>query len=302
MKYEIIKNLICEFVESKTFSLCQRLGFNVVPLHYYNPIPNLNMLDDDTWFNPTKLAGVDMREEDQVNLLSEFGSKFKIEYDTLPLRKPNIPYKYYLSNGVFQFVDACILYCMIRHFKPNKIFEIGSGWSTCLSAEALLRNEEETGHLSELVAFEPYPNDVLKAGFPGLSKLLPSKAENINLAKFEELGENDILFIDSSHVLKIGGDVKFLYLEVLPRIKRKVLVHCHDIFLPADYPQSWVLKDHRFWTEQYLLQAFLAFNTSFEVLWAGNYMRLKHPELLKKAFSTFDLTDVLVGSFWMRRK
>jgi hypothetical protein len=298
-----LKSLVYEFMDNaKMFSLCQSLGFNIVSLHYYNPIPNLNALKNDPWLNPTKLVGIDIREEDQVKLLTQFASKFKSEYSAFPQKKQSIPYKYYLRNGAFQFVDACILYCMIRQFKPRKIFEIGSGWSTFLSAEALLRNKEETGSLGELVAFEPYPNDTLKAGFPGLSKLIISKVEDINLAKFEELGENDILFIDSSHVLKIGGDVKFLYLEVLPRIQRKVLVHCHDIFLPADYPQSWVVKDHKFWTEQYLLQAFLIFNTSFEVLWAGNYMRLKHPELLKKAFNSFDPTDVLVGSFWMRRK
>ncbi len=296
-----LKSLVFEFVESKTFSLCQILGFSIVSLHYYHPIPNLNTLKNDSWINPTKLFGIDMREEDQVKLLNQFTSKFKSEYDAFPQKKQLTPSKFYLRNGAFQFVDACILYCMIRQFKPRKIFEIGSGWSTCLSAEALLRNEEETGCLGELVAFEPYPNDTLKAGFPGLSKLVISKVEDIDLTKFEELGENDILFIDSSHVLKIGGDVKFLYLEVLPRIQRKVLVHCHDIFLPAEYPSTWVMKDHKFWTEQYLLQAFLAFNTSFEVLWAGNYVRLTHPELLKAAFS-FDLTDVLVSSFWMRRK
>ena len=112
---------------------------------------------------------------------------------------------------------------------------------------------------------------------------------------------HDILFIDSSHVLRIGGDVQYEYLEILPRLARGVIVHSHDIFLPAEYPRHWVLEEHKFWTEQYLLQAFLAFNDSFEVLWAGSYMHLKHPEKLEEAFSSYKRERTLPGSFWMRK-
>jgi hypothetical protein len=191
---------------------------------------------------------------------------------------------------------------MIRHFKPKKIFEIGSGNSTYLAAQAVLKNKEENGKGCELIAFEPYPNDVLRAGFPGLSKLIPTKIQNIALSKFSELKENDILFIDSSHVLKIGGDVQYEYLEILPRLNKGVIVHIHDIFLPAEYPKEWVLKKYRFWTEQYLLQAFLASNSAFEVLWGGSYMHLKHPDKLEAAFASYKREVRWPGSFWMRRK
>ena len=148
---------------------------------------------------------------------------------------------------------------------------------------------------------DPYPNEVLKRGFPGLSRLIPEKVQDVPISEFMTLGDNDILFIDSSHVLKTGSDVHYEYLEVLPRLNRGVIVHVHDIFLPAEYPREWVLGEHRFWNEQYLLQAFLAFNESFEVLWAGSYMHLRYPEELETAFSSYRREETWPKSFWMRR-
>jgi len=111
----------------------------------------------------------------------------------------------------------------------------------------------------------------------------------------------DILFIDSSHVLKVGGDVQYEYLEILPRLKRGVVVHVHDIFLPGEYPNEWVREEHVFWNEQYLLQAFLSFNDSFEVLWAGSFMHRKHPEKLAECFPGYHPASCHPGSFWMRK-
>jgi len=146
----------------------------------------------------------------------------------------------------------------------------------------------ENENSAELIAIEPYPNEVLRRGFPGLSRLIPRKVEEVDLSQFDELKQNDILFIDSSHVLRIGNDVQYEYLEVLPRINKGIIIHIHDIFLPMEYPKNWVLKMHRFWSEQYLLQAFLAFNSAFEILWAGSYMHLRHPDQLEKAFSSYN--------------
>jgi hypothetical protein len=132
--------------------------------------------------------------------------------------------------------------------------------------------------------------------------IIPEKVQNVPVSKFGELKENDILFIDSSHILRIGSDVRYEYLEILPRLNKGVLVHAHDIFLPSEYPKEWVCKQYRFYTEQYLLQAFLAFNSAFEILWMGSYMHLKHPEKLERAFSSYDRNKVWPGSFWLRKK
>ncbi len=183
---------------------------------------------------------------------------------------------------------------MIRHFKPKRIIEIGSGNSTYCSALAIRKNKEnDRNYDCEFIAIEPYPNETLKKGFPELTKLIPKKLQDVPLETFMNLKENDILFIDSSHVLYIGNDVKYEFLEILPRINKGVIIHIHDIFLPKEYPPVWIFNLFRFYNEQYLLQAFLTLNNNFKVIWAGKYMHLKHEEKLKKIFNSFskDITD-----------
>jgi hypothetical protein len=188
-----------------------------------------------------------------------------------------------------------VLYCMVRHFQPNLVLEVGSGFSSRVSAQAALRN----GH-TKLVCIEPYPDEVLRRGFPGLTSLIPKKVQDVELSYFEELGPGDILFIDSSHVARIGGDVNYLYLEVIPRLKPGVIVHVHDIFFPLEYRRDWVINELRFWTEQYLLQAFLAFNPEYEVLFCNTYLDHKHRGELQATFPNSPWWGG--GSFWMRRR
>ena len=298
---EILNKILRKFIK-KTFPLWQMLGFHITPVYFEEPIPDTRKLKDDLWQKQSELIGIDMNETKQLELLSYFISKFKREYETFPRNKTSIPYQYYVNNGGFESVDGEVLYCMIWHFKPKRIIEIGSGNSTYVSAQAILKNKEENGGGCELIAIDPYPNKVLEKGFPGFSKLIKKEVQKVNLSLFNQLKENDILFIDSSHVLKIGGDVQYEYLEILPQINKGVVVHIHDIFLPAEYPKKWVLKNYRFLTEQYLLQAFLTFNNTFEILWAGSYMHLKHSNLLEKAFNSYNPKIVWPGSFWMRKK
>jgi len=293
---------IGNIIFKKLFTLWERLGFHITSNHFYEPIPDTRTLKDDLWEKQSELVGIGMNEKSQIDLLSLFSSKFKKEYENFPRNETSILYQYYVDNRGFESVDGEILYCMIRHFKPKRFIEIGSGNSTYLSAQAILKNKEEgNAYEYELVAIEPYPNDILKAGFPGLSKLVSKKVQDIPLSEFRKLRENDILFIDSSHVLKIGSDVQFEYLEILPRLHTGVVVHLHDIFLPAEYPKEWVLEKYIFWTEQYLLQAFLTFNDSFKVLWAGSYMHLKHPDKLEASFSSYKREERWPGSFWIRK-
>ncbi len=287
----------------RTFGLWQRIGIHITPNHYYWPVPDTRHLSDELWSRPSQLAGVDMGEDGQLQLLRLFASQFKTEYDGFPNGQTDVPYRYRVDNPKFGTVDGEILYCMIRHFKPKRVFEIGSGNSTYCSAQAVERNrKEDPGYTCDLVAFEPYPNEVLKAGFPGLSRLVPVKCQDIPLGQFEELGENDILFIDSSHVLRIGNDVQREFLEILPRLRSGVIAHVHNIYLPAEYPKEFVLENYLFWTEQYLLQAFLTYNSAFEVLWGANFMHLNHADELEAAFSSYrrDI-EWPPSSFWMRR-
>jgi len=278
------------------------MGFHIVRNHFYDPVPDTRTLKDELWQKNSSLPGIDMNDEKQVELLSLFASRYKSEYGKFSLDKTSKSHEYFINNIWFGPVDAAILYCMIRHFKPGKVLEVGSGFSSYVAACALKKNKEESSLDSELVAIDPYPNDTLKKGFPGLSRLIWKKIQDVELNEFEELKENDILFIDSSHVVRIGSDVTYLFCEVLPRLKEGVLVHFHDIFIPAEYSKKWVMKEYKFFNEQYMLQAFLMHNDAFRVLLAGNYMYLKYPGKVKEAFSVYERNMRWSLSFWMMRK
>ena len=140
-------------------------------------------------------------------------------------------------------------------------------------------------------------------GFPGLAGQVKRKVEDLDYDFFDQLGKNDILFIDSSHVLRTGNDVQYLYLEILPRLKEGVIVHIHDIFLPYEYPQQWVVENRVFWSEQYLLQAFLTLNPCFEVLFGNYFMTQNYAEEMGAVFSHppgYRQRNV-PDSFWIRR-
>lgn len=181
------------------------------------------------------------------------------------------------------------------------MIEIGSGVSTRVAAHALEKNRAADGIQSQFTAIEPYPDANLRAGFPGLSELKQSFVQDIPFTTFQTLQENDILFIDSSHVLKIGSDVQYEYLEVLPRINPGVVIHIHDVFFPFEYRRDWAMERGVFWNEQYLLQAFLTYNAQFEVLLGNSCLHHLHPDAMKRTFSQYDAKTHQPGSFWMRR-
>lgn len=288
----------------RIFEFFQRFGIHVMRKHFYSPIPDTRVLRGKKIFEKeTELVGVDLNVEGQLNLLENVFPKFRMECD-FPLNKTYIPHEYYINNGEFGLISAAVLHCMIRHFVPRTIIEVGSGHSTYVSARASIMNQSH-GYLTKLISIEPYPNQVLKKGFPGLAELIQKKVEEVDIIFLSQLEDRDILFIDSSHVVRIGGDVNFIYLDMLPRLKKGVVVHIHDIFFPKDYPEDWVIRKRNFWTEQYLLQAFLTYNNQFEVLWCGSYMYLKYPEGLQSTFPPPKGMEIrenyFSSSFWMRK-
>jgi len=288
------------FMDPALFSLYERRGWHITPVHFYQPIPDSRELSPELWKSHSHMCGIDMNEQFQIELLKEFHSEFSGEYDHFP-DSIDDPLQFHLGQRFFCAVDAEVLYCMIRRFKPRKMIEIGSGMSTLLSAEAIRKNGAE-GFDCLLTAIEPYPREFLRSMIPGLKELLEVKVQSVPIERFSELEANDILFIDSSHVVRIGGDVVYECLEILPYLKPGVIVHFHDIFLPAEYPREWILKNRWYWSEQYLLQAFLAFNNAFEVMMAGSFLHLMHGEKLKAVFASYDPANVWPGSFWIRRK
>lgn len=272
----------------KTFKIGQRLGLHIIPNHYYFPVPDTRTLNNETFLRHNKLLGIDINEKTQLELLALFESNYKEEFNKFPRHKTRVPYQYYSDNGNFRSIDGEVLYSMIRHFKPKLIIEIGSGFSTFCSAQAIIRNKNlDHNYECKLICIEPYPNKVLKKKFPGLTKVIKQKVQNIPTSIFKKLTENDILFIDSSHILNIKSDVYYEFLEIIPKTNKGVLIHIHDIFLPLEYPKKWVLDLLRFYNEQYLLQSFLAFNNNFKVLWASKYMQINHSDKLVNIFESY---------------
>jgi predicted O-methyltransferase YrrM len=213
----------------------------------------------------------------------------------------NTPSSFVFGNTSIESVDAEILHAMVRSFKPKHFVEIGSGFSTKVAAGAMAINHNE-GAQAKLTAIEPYPPQFLRNRLAHPIDLVEKKVQQVPLEFFRSLSSSDILFIDSSHVCKIGSDVHYEFLEILPNLASGVVVHVHDIFLPREYPKEWVKDWHRYWNEQYLLQAFLAFNSEFEVLWSGSWMHLKSPDLLESVFKSYSRHTKWPASLWMRRK
>jgi predicted O-methyltransferase YrrM len=268
----------------------ERHGFHVTPVHFYEPIPDTQSLPETVWSQPSELVGIDMNESMQLDLLRNHFPYFRAEYEDFPAEPPPG------QRRPFRGVDALVAYCMVRHFQPRSIFEVGSGFSSLVVGHAAAKNKS-----SALTCIDPFPGELLRKGnIPALRSLIEKKIQDIDLEFFSQLESGDILFIDSSHTVKIGGDVNYLFLEVLPRLKAGVIVHVHDIFFPFEYRRDWMREELRFWTEQYLLQAFLTFNPEFEVLLANYYLSRYHKEQLRAAFP--NLRRWIGGSFWMRRR
>lgn len=288
-----------KFVES-TFSIWQRLGIHVTENHYYQPIPDTRDLKDDVWQVSSEMPGVAINYERQLDFLRRLARDYSMEYNALPMRKEESGGGYYIANGQYEAVDAEILYAMMRHWKPKRIVEIGSGFSTLVAAMAVCRNREE-GRPCEYEAVDPYPRTIEGRTVDGLARVIRTPVEELPIEWFAKLERNDVLLIDSSHVLRVGGDVKFEFLEILPRVNPGVIVHIHDIFLPAEYPKEWIMERRRFWTEQYLLQAFLCYNAEFEILWGSSAMHLKHPDALAQHIPSYAKHPNWPASFWIRR-
>jgi hypothetical protein len=274
------------------FHFLQSRGVHVNPVRWDSPIPNTAELRPDVWERPSALAGIDLRVPSQLRLLKGF-QRFREEYDSFPHQPTGRQGEFYFDNPMFSGTDALALYCMIRQFRPSTIIEVGSGFSTRILVDAAARNGD-----TRIVCIEPYPSLLLKeAALP--VTLLEARAEEVPLSLYGSLRSGDVLFIDSSHIVRIGGDVNYLLLEVLPTLQPGVIVHVHDIFLPHEPPRTWTVDHMRFWSEQYLLQAFLAFNDAFEVLLSNAYLGRRHRGLMRQVFPNSPWWGG--GSFWIRR-
>jgi hypothetical protein len=290
------------------FDRWQDLGLHVTPVHFHQPVPDTRTLKEMLWERESALIGIDWAVSRQLDFLEDVIPAYADEL-AFPGSATGVPHEFHRKNGAFLSVDAEIYHCMIRHFKPKKIVEVGSGATTYLAARACRYNIERDRKATELYAIDPFPNPIVRKGFPGLTRLIDKRIQDVGVDFFSTLAANDILFIDSSHVATIGSDVNYELLEIVPGLRKGVIVHVHDIFLPLEYPKKWVFEDKFFWNEQYLLQAFLSFNRTFEILWGSSFMHRHHLDLLQKVFPSCQKLKedypayprVWPSSFWFQR-
>ena len=267
--------------------------------HFYSPIVNpkeVKAREKNLWANPKSMGGVDLREQQQLELLDALAPyAATINY---PVAKSEAEVGYFYANDQFPVLDAEFLHMFLCHLKPKTMIEVGSGFSSLVSAHV---NQRLMGGSLDFTCIEPYPRQFLIDGVPGVTRLIKQKVEEVELQCFDRLETGDILFIDSSHVSKTGSDVNYLFFEVLPRLRQGVYVHIHDIFLPDEYPREWVIDQGRNWNEQYVLRAFLQFNTEWEVVWSAHFMGTRHQVAVNKVFPRYPELGT-GGSFWIRRR
>jgi predicted O-methyltransferase YrrM len=276
------------------------LSIGVLPIrdHYYEPMINSAHLRHEL-SKDRHLPALDLNVAEQLSLLGRF--QFQEELRKFPLKSAK-HLEYYYDNGSFEAGDSEYLYSLIRHVKPRRVIEIGSGYSTLMSRNAIRKNESENSSYScDHVCIEPYEQPWLEE--LGI-RIIRRRVEECEMDLFMSLDGGDILFIDSSHVIRPQGDVLFEYLELLPLLKPGVFVHIHDIFTPRDYPSDWVVDRIRLWNEQYLLEAFLSFNNRFRVIGALNFLKHHYPEALAERFPIVKaaMEQREPGSFWIVRQ
>lgn len=244
--------------------------------HYFEPLFNPKHLRYSLR-NTRTLPGIDLNINGQLEILGRF--RFNDELDRFPLEKRQEG-EFYYHNQSFGACESQYLYNIIRSFKPKRIIEIGSGISTLMAKNAIEANKGlDKSYDCRQICIEPYENTWLE----GLDiELIRRRVEELHKDIFLSLEANDILFIDSSHIIRPQGDVLFEYLEILPILKSGVLVHVHDIFTPRDYLYRWRFEEMKLWDEQYLLEAFLSFNRQYKVIGAINYLVCDHFQEISK--------------------
>lgn len=298
--FELIPTDRSEPFETAGYQVLPKGRFDVVPRDFYSPVPDLAALPDDIFDRRSALGGIALNLDGAIAFAEAELAPFVAELD-VPAHGPRPPGTFYLRNANYESVDAELLYAMVRWTKPRRVIELGSGFTTLLIGMAVERNAAE-GIVTEHVAYDPYPREAILGGTPHAERVLrPVSATDVPLETFRALRAGDVLFVDTTHTVKLGSDVNFIILDVLPVLAPGVIVHFHDIFLPWEYPRVWFEEMGYLWAEQYLLQAFLAYNSAFEVLLPAQALAREHPQRLAGIVPSFG-PGCSPGAFWIRRR
>ncbi len=266
------------------------LNVGVAPLvdHYYEPLFDYRKLPVKKF---GEVQGINLRIEHQLDFLKRFN--YQEDLKSLPIKGTG--FSFYYDNGSFPSGDAELYYSIIKSIQPSIIIEVGAGFSTLMALEGIKNLPSATN----LICIEPFEHPELNS-LP--IEVKREMVENVELDFFKQLKSNDILFIDTSHILRPGGDVIHLFLKILPQLNPGVWVHIHDIFYPNDYPIEWLRDEFRLWNEQYLLMALLCNNPTFEVMFSLSYLKENYFEKVSQCFPILAIqSERNPGSFWIRK-
>ncbi|MGM1049401.1 MAG: class I SAM-dependent methyltransferase [Bacillota bacterium] len=302
-KYKVQQESI--FTAFKDLKSKQKITTRYPPGHFYSPLPNIEelKLNEDKYFPVDLLEGIqgiDLNVEGQKSLLEEL-SKHQELFPYNNSLNSDRKLKYNLRNEYFAYADGAVLFSMICEFQPKKIIEVGSGFSSALIIDTnkyFFNNEIECSFI------EPHPERLLSLLDQSEIKLFKCRLEDIDSRIFASLKRNDILFIDSSHVVKIGNDVNHLLGEILPLLNEGVIIHFHDIFYPFEYPKHWYYNG-MIWNETYFVRSFLQYNYAFEILLWNDYMSKFHTKLAIDCVPSFNMNSEGASpnsSLWIRKK
>ena len=274
---------------------------HVAPGHYYSPIPcveELRSREPEVFGNgqlPRTLPGIELNENEQLLLLEAF----KAYRSELPFpRHKRAGNRYYFENEWYSYSDAIFLYCMIRHARPERIIEVGSGFSSCAMLDV---NDRFFNGRIACTFIDPNPERLLANVTPRdreCVEVVARQVQDLDAGFFSRLKKNDILFVDSSHVTKTGSDVNHLVFQILPSLNPGVFVHFHDVFYPFEYPRSWVYEG-RAWNEAYLLRAFLQYNPTFRIVLFNTFLETFHESFFRREMPL--CLKNRGGSIWLQK-
>jgi hypothetical protein len=266
--------------------------------HFYSPVPNreevlARIRSQST--NPVELPNIRLNREKQFELLKIFAGF----YGDLPFPEEETEAsRYYYHQSTFCYADAIFLYSFLRHTKPKAIIEVGSGFSSAVILDTVDRFFPQAPAITFV---EPYPVNLRRLLRPSdaiKATVIENKVQQVPMGLFTSLRSGDLLFVDSSHVVKCGSDLQFLLFEVLPRLQVGVYVHFHDIFHTFEYPDDWLLQG-RYWNEAYFLRAFLSNNSAWEIFFFNNYVGTVFEDFLAQKMPLC-LQDI-GGSLYLRK-
>jgi hypothetical protein len=252
---------------------------NIVSADFYSNTPTVRDIENSFEYGESDgpFRSPSLFNDERLKCFIEDISAYSHEFNPPVSGDNRKPVGYFWENPSFSWSDAMAYYTIIRHFKPSRILEVGSGFSTLVALSAFEKNGG-----GEIWCVEPFPHPLLKKRQDHI-KLVEEPVQNLRADFFNSiLADGDILFIDSTHTVKSGSDCLHLYLRILPGLVNDVYVHAHDICLPYPMPKKRVLEKHRHWTEQYLLYAYLLDNPKVEVLFGSFYNKFRFPELMRK--------------------